>query len=568
MTFKDFTSILGKDDLKQICKELKLKHVDNKHDAIAALARFSKRSSNISNFLTGHTSNNSSRVLQMMNKKTPPRYKLSDLARSTLYKLYLIMYLGIDFNLIRDRKLEFMLLCEKTLRETYPVNKDMVLDNASIVFRDKDDFERYFTAHLMYEDFLTRVDEVERCEIVKQVKRLLECIDEDEMARYKSISPWLRRFTPPNVYIKMLEAGIQDLKKSKCEDNYQFALDILSTLISQNEFCVHRKAHWYDEKALVLHSNMCVYDQAAEVLIEGFQSDLSEESKDSLRPRARKLAHQKNITISEHLKKKLLEYSIKETILENNLDARHIYKQPMDRTNKRGKVKFETRTAEGRTVLEAEEYCIAHYISSGEFTHGEHWEGRIVTTIYFLLFWDIIYSKPPNAQGVFITYYQMYPLDMFTESFYENRKTRIDEWLDALAKASTDKVLKIMHDTWDNRPKCELSGINRNIAWLDIAMVASCLGSKAVSAICRRLAVNYKYAHSGFPDLTLWNEFTRKIKFVEVKTDTDKPSMKQIQWMHYLREHGIDTEFCYLGANTMRQRCRTVKNQPDVKSEQ
>lgn len=77
-----------------------------------------------------------------MNKKTPPRYKLSDLARSTLYKLYLIMYLGIDFNLIRDRKLEFMLLCDKILRETYPVNKDMVLDNASIVFRDKDDFER------------------------------------------------------------------------------------------------------------------------------------------------------------------------------------------------------------------------------------------------------------------------------------------------------------------------------------------------------------------------------------------------------------------------------------------
>lgn len=28
------------------------------------------------------------------------------------------------------------------------------------------------------------------------------------------------------------------------------------------------------------------------------------------------------------------------------------------------------RTAEGRTILEAEEYCIAHYISSGHFTHG------------------------------------------------------------------------------------------------------------------------------------------------------------------------------------------------------
>lgn len=55
-----------------------------------------------------------------------------------------------------------------------------------------------------------------------------------------------------------------------------------------------------------------------------------------------------------------------------------------------------------------------------------------------------------------------------------------------------------------------------------------------------------------------------QIKFVEVKTDTDKPSMKQIQWMHYLRDHGADTEFCYLGADTMRQRCRTVKKEPEV----
>lgn len=42
---------------------------------------------------------------------------------------------------------------------------------------------RYMTAHLMYEDFLNRVDEVERCKIVRQVKILLDSIDEDEMAR-------------------------------------------------------------------------------------------------------------------------------------------------------------------------------------------------------------------------------------------------------------------------------------------------------------------------------------------------------------------------------------------------
>lgn len=65
-----------------------------------------------------------------------------------------------------------------------------------------------------------------------------------------------------------------------------------------------------------------------------------------------------------------------------------------------------------------------------------------------------------------------------------------------------------------------------------------------------------------------WYYRALQIKFVEVKTDSDKPSMKQIQWMHYLRDHDIDTEFCYLGANTTRQRCRTIKMHPEIKTEE
>lgn len=48
-----------------------------------------------------------------------------------------------------------------------------------------------------------------------------------------------------------------------------------------------------------------------------------------------------------------------------------------------------------------------------------------------------------------------------------------------------------------------------------------------------------------------------QIKFVEVKTDTDKPSMKQLQWMQYLAENGIDTGFCYVGVHTTRCKARS-----------
>lgn len=68
--------------------------------------------------------------------------------------------------------------------------------------------------------------------------------------RYKSLPVWLRRFTPMNIYIKILETGIQDLKK---ENRFGIALDILQALISQDTCRRHKRADWYAEKALILH---------------------------------------------------------------------------------------------------------------------------------------------------------------------------------------------------------------------------------------------------------------------------------------------------------------------------
>lgn len=49
-----------------------------------------------------------------------------------------------------------------------------------------------------------------------------------------------------------------------------------------------------------------------------------------MRRRAVKIARQKTNKISEHLKTELLEHANKDNILEKNLDADHVYKQPME----------------------------------------------------------------------------------------------------------------------------------------------------------------------------------------------------------------------------------------------
>lgn len=86
-----------------------------------------------------------------MSSKVGPCYKLSDAARRAIYKLYILMYLGINYNVIKEKNLELILLYDKINRETYPVEDEM-LDDASVVFKEKDEFER-FVFHLIVIQF-------------------------------------------------------------------------------------------------------------------------------------------------------------------------------------------------------------------------------------------------------------------------------------------------------------------------------------------------------------------------------------------------------------------------------
>lgn len=77
-----------------------------------------------------------------MSLKAGPCYKLSDLARKTIYELHILMYLGIDYNVIREKNLELTLLNYKINREVYPIEETM-LDDASVVFKDRQEFRRF-----------------------------------------------------------------------------------------------------------------------------------------------------------------------------------------------------------------------------------------------------------------------------------------------------------------------------------------------------------------------------------------------------------------------------------------
>ncbi|XP_004933488.2 fanconi-associated nuclease 1 [Bombyx mori] len=553
LNFHEITSKLKADELKQICKELNIK-VQSKQSAIKLLENYSNQSSISKFFIQAkeNPTNNKTRLLEIFKKKLGSCYKLTEKARSTLYELYLLTYLGMGYSIIREKRLELTLLYEKINRETFPIIENRDIDDASVVFKNRKEFEKYLDAHYIYEKYIIETDDKVKCILVETVYEMYKKIDKEDMIRYTSLPEWLRRYTPPYIFVKILGEGIQSLKRNKSDVSSNFAVEILSVLIAQDSFRQHKKAGWYTEKALILQKYLGRHDEAAQLLLEGLQSNkLSDDAKDAMRPQAVKISKQKT-NVGNKLRIILNEIANENIKLEKDLSAEHLHKNPMDNWYK-GKLKYEVCIDGIRQAIEVEDYCIWHYINNGTYTHGDHWEGRIITTIFFLLFWDIIYSKPAHAPGIFLSRYQRYPLDLYCDSFYTNRKSEIDERLSSLAAGSAEDMLEAMRRVWDSRPEGELSGLTRSIEWDRIEMVAGCLGPRRVGALCERLATNYGHAHSGFPDLTLWNAHTKTITFMEVKSDSDRPSVKQLQWMHYLQQRGLRTAFCYVGGDSGRR---------------
>lgn len=70
------------------------------------------------------------------------------------------------------------------------------------------------------------------------------------------------------------------------------------------------------------------------------------------------------------------------------------------------------------------------------FLLGLHAESSVFTTIYGLLFWDVIYM--PDIPDTFYNLHQYQPLDFQTDLFYERRREMLDKQLNVLRNSSEE----------------------------------------------------------------------------------------------------------------------------------
>lgn len=69
-------------------------------------------------------------------------FRMSEKALYTIHRLYILSFLGVSYDFIRDRNLEHMIDYERRGIETFPIDKNIKLDKPNIIFRNAEEFEQ------------------------------------------------------------------------------------------------------------------------------------------------------------------------------------------------------------------------------------------------------------------------------------------------------------------------------------------------------------------------------------------------------------------------------------------
>ncbi|EDQ91465.1 uncharacterized protein MONBRDRAFT_31463 [Monosiga brevicollis MX1] len=180
---------------------------------------------------------------------------------------------------------------------------------------------------------------------------------------------------------------------------------------------------------------------------------------------------------------------------------------------------------------------------------GSHCEGRYLAMLFTLLLWDLLFSAQPD---VFVTPYQIAPLDLHSDGFYARRATALRLRLSQLSYADLGHELT---KAWNEHHGTTAVGVHWDLMSLsELVESARCIGNEVVCRMLDLLAQDYRHRTGGLPDLLLWRaEYdadghltSGQARFVEVKSPNDRLSDKQQIWLHVLQEVGAAAGVCHV----------------------
>ncbi|NXD83471.1 FAN1 nuclease, partial [Halcyon senegalensis] len=436
---------------------------------------------------------------------------------------------------------------------TYTVNRK------TQVFQDREDLIRYATAAHLSNDIATAVvngNWEEANNLYMCAKETWNKLKNHPSLSYHRVLPeYLRRFTVGWVYTKILSQGVEILQRLHM---YKEAVQELQSLLSQDVYCTDSRGRWWDRLALNLHQHLKNTKKAIVCIKNGLADPF-------VRTGHRLSLYQRALRIRDSPSCKQFRCLFHDLPVITVEEVAHVtIKGKMCPQTGMGKSVFlmeDIGDEEGgedsgvSTIMcSVEELALTHYRQNG-FDQGIHGEGSTFITLFGLLMWDIVFMA--DIPDVFRNSYQTVPLDLYTDSFYENRRDVIEARLQQLHTASSETLAKLIADIWTTQEgkAAALVSWGRFSSLQQAQSLVSCLGGMFLSAVLRKLSKDLRHCRGGLPDLVVWRTHTNQFKLVEVKGPNDRLSPKQIIWLSELKKLGATVEVCHVQAVGGKSKC-------------
>uniref|UniRef100_A0A8C5M5R4 Fanconi-associated nuclease n=1 Tax=Leptobrachium leishanense TaxID=445787 RepID=A0A8C5M5R4_9ANUR len=432
-------------------------------------------------------------------------------------------------------------------RMTFP---PYTVSRTTRIFGDREELLKYEAAmHRLVEVVVTMTNGKweEAHELYQNAIKEWDELKNDSMLRcHEALPVYLRCFTVGWVYTRILSRGVEILQRLHL---YEEAVELLQTLLWQNIYCTDSRGRWWDRLVLNLHQHLKRTEKAISFIMEGLSDPYVRTGHQlSLYQRAVRMRDSPSCKKFCHMFSSLPIIAVE--------DVLHVtIKGKMYPQTGMGKsvfiMKDVTRDTEedftvSTVMCSVEELALAHYREQG-FDQGIHGEGSTFCTLYGLLMWDIVFME--GIPDVFRNSYQSFPLDLYTDCFFENRREAIETRLQLLEESGTETLQQLIVDVWSAHEgqAGALVSWERFTSLQQVQSLVSCFGGSFLSGVCRIMSKDIRHCRGGLPDLVVWNTQSKEYKVVEVKGPNDRLSHKQMVWLHELKKMGAAVEISSSG---------------------
>jgi hypothetical protein len=169
--------------------------------------------------------------------------------------------------------------------------------------------------------------------------------------------------------------------------------------------------------------------------------------------------------------------------------------------------------------------------------HSVHFvENTLMNSLFGLWFWEEIFAP---MQGAFCHPFQFGPLDLFTDDFFQARKSAILIKIDQL-KGEAEMV----KNNFLKKYETKFGIANHLVYWemiskemIEAALV--CIPFQHIEVIFNRMLLGLKENSSGFPDLIAFSKDLKNYEMIEIKGPGDKLQKNQTRWFQFFKQNQI-----------------------------